>query len=607
MVKLALLVAVCLVAVAAAHPALRFKSKRLRGLESVGGGTNAPKHHRPPPPAPTAAALGAANLTAVSWNIAAINNNPFEYWVEIDDPGYNELMANAQHFVDAPGEKDVSVVTVFTGAMFQQLTEKMKAMNWKGVDDVMKIWEAELSKRKIVSGFLKDKGIGKKRLISMPDRISNTINTISGATVYRPTAINCFPREMATLDAWWKEWQSFMFDTPLHVVGGASEVPGAASLLSQMSKAKYPDLSETEEAISLPLQTLHLAVFDAIMVHMLKGAQTSADDAKGGWHGQRTRICQALNSHKNERVLQILRESYAPTAHVIFLQEVAASFVKMVRNDKVLGENFHVLHSTELDGKRDQNSVVLCRKDTFNPGARLISGSHLGAVDHTKAVMAQIKLDNEGKAVPVQNGDVFAVTVNDLQGRAYFFASFHGDTNGLATIPVVLAVEKVSRATVHGKPPTLVFGLDANTYKLNKPGKMQGETEFVKSFAEPGLSSGWGDVVDPTLLTPTTFNGRTYVQPQLQKAMKKSETREKGDANPKDFIIFHKAQFTPVATTRDNTGARTFTENMLFPTLSFPSDHAVISVTLKPTNVAASKPAAAKPAQQAPNHKLGTK
>jgi len=546
-------------------------------------------------PTATAAALGAAPLTAVSWNIAAINNNPFEYWVEIADPGYNELMANAQRFVDTPGAKDVRVDEVFTDAMFAELRAAMGAMQpaWTGVDEVAEIWATELSQRKIVSGFLKDKGIGKKRLISMPDRISNTVNTNDKATVYRPTAINCFPREMATLDAWWAEWRRFMFDTPLELTsrGKAVRAAGAAGLLSKIKAAKYPALSAQEEAISLPLQTLHLAVFDAIMVHMLEGAQPSAAAATGGWHGQRTRICRALNSRKNDRVLEILRESYAPAAHVIFLQEVAATFVAMARADPVLGARFHVLAPAELDGKRDQNSVVLCRKDTF----AAVADDAGAEAEHTKAVMAQIKADNagssSGKKVPVADGDVFAVTVKDLHGRAYFFASFHGDTNGLATIPVVRAVEKVSRATVvsggggggggGGEPPRLVFGLDANTY-VHGSAHMQGVSEFVATFAGQGLSSGWGDVVDPTRLT--TFNGRTYVQPQLQKAMQKSETPVKGDVNPKDFILFHKAQFKPVATTRDNTGARKYKEGMLFPTLSFPSDHAVISATLLPTN-----------------------
>ena len=40
----------------------------------------------------------------------------------------------------------------------------------------MHVWETEYKNRYAIAGFLKDKAIGSKRLISMPDRISNTIH-----------------------------------------------------------------------------------------------------------------------------------------------------------------------------------------------------------------------------------------------------------------------------------------------------------------------------------------------------------------------------------------------------------------------------------------------
>lgn len=38
-----------------------------------------------------------------TWNIAAINNNPFEYWITHDDADYNALMEGVQSFIDQPG------------------------------------------------------------------------------------------------------------------------------------------------------------------------------------------------------------------------------------------------------------------------------------------------------------------------------------------------------------------------------------------------------------------------------------------------------------------------------------------------------------------------
>lgn len=71
----------------------------------------------------------------------------------------------------------------------------------------------------------------------------------------------------------------------------------------------------------------------------------------------------------------------------------------------------------------------------------------------------------------------------------------------------------------------------------------------------------------------TTFNARTYLQPQLKKACKSSEKRGCGDVNPKDFILFNKNDCTVDKTWKDNTGERNYIEDMTFPTLNFPSKY----------------------------------
>ena len=40
-------------------------------------------------------------LTALSWNMAAINNNPFEYWItHDDDPRYDRMMRAVRLFIE---------------------------------------------------------------------------------------------------------------------------------------------------------------------------------------------------------------------------------------------------------------------------------------------------------------------------------------------------------------------------------------------------------------------------------------------------------------------------------------------------------------------------
>lgn len=64
------------------------------------------------------------------------------------------------------------------------------------------------------------------------------------------------------------------------------------------------------------------------------------------------------------------------------------------------------------------------------------------------------------KTVPVASGDLLVMGAEDIMGRKYLLASFHGDTNGLATRPVLAAVHALAlRMPSH----RLVFGLDANT------------------------------------------------------------------------------------------------------------------------------------------------
>jgi hypothetical protein len=159
-------------------------------------------------------------------------------------------------------------------------------------------------------------------------------------------------------------------------------------------------------------------------------------------------------------------------------------------------------------------------------------------------------------------------------------ASFHGDTNGLATKPVTEALLKAmndeNMANHH-----LIFGLDANTYERATPGKQQDVLEFGEKYVSLGLTSCWGDTPQPS--NYTTYNARTYLQPQLNKACRKEEKREKGDVNPKDFILFKNQDFAVVHTGKDNTGKKAYIEDMAFPTLNFPSDHGILSTVLEKT------------------------
>jgi len=76
----------------------------------------------------------------------------------------------------------------------------------------------------------------------------------------------------------------------------------------------------------------------------------------------------------------------------------------------------------------------------------------------------------------------------------------------------------------------MIFGLDANTYKVHND-QYQGVENFQENIAAMGMGSCWGDRPNPN--SSTTCNARTYLQPQLNKAVGLKEKIEKADKNLK--------------------------------------------------------------------------
>ena len=288
----------------------------------------------------------------------------------------------------------------------------------------------------------------------------------------------------------------------------------------------YGQIKE-EEKVSLPLQTMCGAIFDAILVHMMNTVSTP-----DVWQPLKRTMVENLNKQKTPHTLKILDEVYS-SSDIITLQEVSSAFIEEAQNGP-LGATFWVLGPGNLDATRDQNSVIMLSRQTFPSGSRM---------EVTSAIEAAFP---SGVDVPVAQGDINAVTADDKDGIPYLIVSFHGDTNGLATIPVMEAVRKAMLSDSVLAAHKLIFGLDANTYENAKKGKQQDVMEWGKAFQAQGLTSCWGDV--PQKGNYTTYNARTYLQPQLNKACKKDEKRKKGDVNPKDFIIFGKDDFDVIQT-----------------------------------------------------------
>lgn len=477
-------------------------------------------------------------------------------WLSIpEETAYEKLMVDVEKFIDNPGEKDVKVSEVFTEAMFEKLDKRLVEVGWKSMRTY---WEDDFSKRTIVSGFLKDKTLGSKRLASMPDRYTNLINTSDGKTAFRPTIISMYEGDLGSQEKWWSAWEAFMFDTTLLVDNDKKPV---WSLLKPIKKAKYKDITEQEEADSLPLSTMCCAIMDAIFVHTMNSVSTP-----DVWQPLKRKLVDSLSKRKVENTLKILQRKYLES-DIITLQEVSLAMIEKARKMDKLGDDYVIVAPKELDAIRDQNSVIFLKKTTFPHGS-------LGEI--TDEVEAAFPPDEK---VPVAKGDINAITTVDAEGVPYVVVSFHGDTNGLATKPVLDAVLAAMKNNRKLRNHRLIFGLDANTYEKGTA-DTQDVTEWAAHYTSHGLTSCWGDTPNPK--NYTTYNARTFLQPQLNKACRKDESCGKADINPKDFILFPKADYRVVKTWKDNTGQKTYTENMAFPTLKFPSDHGILATVIAP-------------------------
>mmetsp|Transcript_36321 Transcript_36321/g.58576 ORF Transcript_36321/g.58576 Transcript_36321/m.58576 type:complete len:859 (+) Transcript_36321:178-2754(+) len=500
----------------------------------------------------------ATPLRVVTWNIAAVNNNPFEYWVThgqtSQSEGYAQLMTDVQMLIDNPETRDFKVGDVVTDDMIQELVASLTEHGCGGVELLLDVWRAEYKDRYAIAGFLKDKGIGSKRLISMPDRISNTINS-EGTVLMRPSVISMFNDEgLSTTAGWWELWKQYIFSTQVKVLD--RNKPNhfnylfVVGMMQKISRHKYPAITEAEEAMSIPLQLMALAIFDGVLLHILN---TLAPET---WQPIKVSLCEAFNQNKGQKVISILERSYSD-ADVIFIQEAAAAFVEAAKQG--LGRKYMILRPYLLDGFRNQNSIILAKRVFF------VEGSTIDVTEHV------IRLAGGGKWIAA--GDLCAMTMQGLDGKRYFLASFHGDTNGMASLPVLRALNEA--ISTYYPDHVLICGMDANTHKKHSD-STQGFQNFHESFMDMGMVSCWG--LSPSLSTWTTRNARTYLQPQLQKAVGIADVASKGDTNLKDWIVFHSGLMEASQEQRDNTGERHFREDMVFPTLNFPSDHAIVSV-----------------------------
>ena len=176
--------------------------------------------------------------------------------------------------------------------------------------------------------------------------------------------------------------------------------------------------------------------------------------------------------------------------------------------------------------KRNQNSIILLNSDIFN----LETVKH-----HTDKVLEYFKVDE----IPCENGDLIVIEVKDNSDTTYILASYHGDTEGINTVPILDAVDNFLKDYPNTK---FIMGLDANS---SSNGKGLDVIDFGRYLNDKSFMNCWSEL-DPL---NNTHNARTYLQPQLNKAVGIDDKKTK---ELKDYIIFRNVNSEN--TRKDNTG-----------------------------------------------------
>mmetsp|Transcript_12556 Transcript_12556/g.36595 ORF Transcript_12556/g.36595 Transcript_12556/m.36595 type:complete len:446 (-) Transcript_12556:62-1399(-) len=437
--------------------------------------------------------------------------------------------------------------------------------------------EMNMTNRRIISEFVKDRSLGAKRLISMPDRVTNTIHVVTRKeSLYqpppacRPSVMNNFEGDLSTTEVWWEQWKKFMFQDALTVrTKEGCAVLRPVQMLEPIPRSKYPAVTEQEERLSIPLQILCQAIFDAIVVHLMN--LLSPEDE---WQVVKSTICDRLFRHKHVRTVQILAETYG-NVDIMCLQEVAGVFKDHFRDSSLAHTHTLVTPDTQ-GGMRDQNSVMIVSNKVFDPASiRDVSPALCGLLAGGQRLAG---------------GDLLAVEARARRdGKLWLIISFHGETSGLQTVPVADAISRALQEEF--MEHTLVFGLDANLYEVKKEG-VQDFAGCLQRLGELGLASCWGPSPEVSACR-TTCSARTSLQPQLNKAVRFAERVTKGGREPKDLVVFGASQLAAVSPEgmgpgrqpnpmKDNTGNLEYKEDTVFPTLDFPSDHGILAVVLRP-------------------------
>ena len=90
------------------------------------------------------------NLRVATWNVASINNNPFEYFVSHDVPAYLKVMQDIEKFMISPGEHDVTLGEIMSNRILEELAALIENAGIGDLEQASEYWEENLRDRRYV-------------------------------------------------------------------------------------------------------------------------------------------------------------------------------------------------------------------------------------------------------------------------------------------------------------------------------------------------------------------------------------------------------------------------------------------------------------------------
>ena len=429
----------------------------------------------------------AHSIKVASWNVGALQTNPLEFWQPTNSK-HRQVQENLDQALQGLG-RTIQISDIVSAQMIQDILALDDfGPNMEVIGDVF-----ESIKTISVHAYLTDKNIGRKRFVSMADRLLRD----------RPSLISS-KRAPPGISTWWPDYLNYLQETKPIVNG----------ILKSHNSPKYGDqgFSKFDKEYYRELQLLHLAIADACHVFLAGTVPLVGNMIAelGDQFGTKfTAIKEILTNHSPD---------------VICLQEV-----DFFAFQPLLGFDFY--RPPASNGKQD--SLILLRQGIFDN----VSEVHLGSS-------------------VVGPGDLVLLTCRQIRSsKSTLIASYHGETNGTTTLPLLEAIHSLSSAY-----ESVIVGSDTNAHYESGGSKLEfAELERFTSKMHWKLSNN---------ANPTTRSCRTFFQAQAHKGHHMSEIHF--DSDPKDNIIV-------------GGGARIESSGIFFgpdceapiPNERFPSDHAL--------------------------------